>query len=348
MRLDPDEADAIRQAYRACGSLRETARQTGRDPKTVTRYVKEANIPVGPAHGRGGRADGRSNWHQTGVDDSERERMAVMATAGMSQAQIAQALGRGPSTVRTHLRRMGIAPMSPADRARRYPLDERAFSVVSPPRNYWAGFIAADGNVFGTKLTVVQMAAEATHLRCLQAFLRSPRPLYWTPTKNACAAVAWSRPLINDLHELGITERKSRSLRLEDDLARSPACWLGLLDGDGWVTDAATGRTPCVTWSGSRAVMEQCVDFWEPILGRRFAVYRPNSGDLWAMRLTGCSAQHAATVLLDSVAYSMPRKRRRLKHAAAYRSPRVRARLRSERARSRPHHNSGGSASTIA
>lgn len=325
--LDPRQVAAVLEAYRACGSLRQTAARTGVNPKTVTKYVKQAGLAVGPAHGRGGRADGRTHFRHPRVSDEERERMAAQAAAGISRAQIARAHRRSATTVRRHLRAMGIKPMDPAERARKYPVDERAFATPSDQRDYWLGFLAADGNVFGTKVTLVQKGAEAPHLQRFLSFLQSPRPLYWTPTRHACAAVAWSRPLVCDLYELGITERKSQTLRLDDIVAARPATWLGLLDGDGWVTGQGADGAPHITWTGSRAAMDQCASFWQGIIGRRHAVFRPNQGDLWGFTLGGCSAQHAATVLLAATAYSMPRKRERLEQAAAYRSRRVRRRL---------------------
>lgn len=330
MPLSNDEIETILRLARGGMSLRAIAVATGYNPKTVSKYVQQAGIPVGPAHGRGGHLDGRTSWRQQHVSDTERIAMRRHAEAGRSARSIADELGRPEGTVRRHLRRMGVQPMDPATRARRHPLDEHAFAKPSAERDYWAGFFAADGNVSGTRITLVQTASEADHLHRYLAFAGScGRPLHDRPGTNSVAAVLWSRPMARDLAALGIVERKSATLRLHIALAGSAATWLGLLDGDGTLQPPESISGPRMAWVGAHSVMEQCAAFWTDVLARNVPCYmhNPRASPLWAVTLSHCSAQHAAEVLLASVSYSMPRKRAKLESIAAYRSRRVEQRL---------------------
>lgn len=322
--LPEAEIAEILRIYADCASLRETARRTGRNPKTVTRYVKRAGLPVGPAHGRGGRADGRTEFAQPHVSTRERDRMIAMARTGRSRAEIAQRLGRSETTVRRHLGRAGIAPADPADQARKYPLDEAAFAHPSPARDYWAGFLAADGNVHERRITLVQNERRRDHMIAYLGFIGSPnRPLHRRPSTRSVAAVAFSDVMAADLAALGITPRKSLTIELAPELATSAACWLGLLDGDGSTKGKRADRqaSPYIKWVGTPRLMAQCAAFWSPILGRPVPSYRHDPGsELWAVTLSHRSAQHAASVLLAAFPDSLPQKRRELEVAAAYES----------------------------
>lgn len=320
----------IERLARSGMSLREIARRTGQNPKTVAKYVERAGIAIGPAHGRGGRACGRTEWTQKNLTADERRQIRALVMEGVTVAETARRIGRSEGAVRRVVRGEHLRLVDPATRARRHPLDEGAFHEASPERDYWAGFIAADGNVSGTRITVVQTASEAGHLKRYLAYVGSPtRPLYEQPLTNSVSAVVWSRVMVDDLAGLGISERKSDTLSLERELAASPAAWLGLLDGDGTVMSPSARSGPRLTWVGAPSAMEQCAAFWSGVLGRSVPHYMFNrsASPLWAVTLSHYSAQHAAEVLLASVPYSLPRKRLTLVEVAAYRSARVIARL---------------------
>ncbi|MBJ7469842.1 MAG: hypothetical protein JHD16_01000 [Solirubrobacteraceae bacterium] len=322
--LPEAEIAEILRIYGECASLRETARRTGRNPKTVTRYVRRAGMPVGPAHGRGGRADGRVDFAQPHVSTGERDWMIAMARSGHSRAVIAQSLGRSEGTVRRHLARAGVVSADPADQARKHPLNQDAFAYPSPARDYWAGFLAADGNVHESRITLVQNERNEDHLMAYLGFLGSPdRPLHRRPSTCSAAAVTFSKRMATDLATLGITPQKSLTLELSPELADSAACWLGLLDGDGSTKGKRADRqaSPYIKWIGTRRLMAQCAAYWSPILGRPVPSYRHDAGsELWAVMLSHRSAQQAASVLLAAFADSLPQKRRQLEIAAAYRS----------------------------
>jgi hypothetical protein len=219
--------------------------------------------------------------------------------------------------VQRRLRRAGFQFMDPATRARRYPLDEHAFDELTPQALYWLGMLAADGNVYGNQITLVQKASEAAHARRFLDFVGTPRPLYIRPATGSVAAVISSRHISDTLTAYGITERKSYTLELDAAVAAGPACWLGMLDGDGSAFINSYDGSRRLLWTGTCAVMEQCADFWEPILGRRYAVYRQCGESLWGFVLSGRTAGRAAGELLASVPYSMPRKRRMLREIAS-------------------------------
>jgi hypothetical protein len=327
-------AEIVDLAVHGTLSQRAIARVVGHDPKTVASILRSADVAPGPAHGRGGRADGRTLWGQSHVSDQERQHMAHLATReGLSFRAIARSTGRGETTVRRQLRRAGVAPMNPADRARRYPMNERAFAVPSPARDYIAGLLAADGNVHGNRITLVQRTDGVEVLDALLTFVECARPPGKHSSGTALHVCLFSAVMAADLAELGIVPAKSKMLSLADELAVSPAAWLGLLDGDGTVqATTKPDGAPRITFTGAAPAMRQCSTFWQSTLGRRRppAIYHPHrsSESLFAVTLCGASAQHAAEVLLAAHPTSLARKRRKLEIAASYTSARVRARKR--------------------
>jgi hypothetical protein len=175
----------------------------------------------------------------------------------------------------------------------------------------------ADGCV-GTNgtLRVTLNAADAGHLRRLQAFLGTDRPLY----KNGATCVQLhvsSQRLTNDLVGLGIIPLKSSVCTYAATaLAWQSAFWLGMLDGDGTITLPKT-RPPRVHFIGQPTLMQQCSK-WLARLHIRISPNRTHG--LWCVAPSGVVAQRVVRTMYGSSPVWLPRKRLRADAVLAWRS----------------------------
>lgn len=195
---------------------------------------------------------------------------------------------------------------------------------------YWIGFLAADGYVRGTCVTLVQKDASEPVLRRFLEFVGSPdRPLIQNRQKPAKAAHASSPQIVQDLARHGVVPGKTYNLRTSAAAATEPMFWLGVFDGDGCITISRDG-VPTVALVGTLSLMRQYVDFLQAWLdGRRMAIVRQAAGQsiLWEVRVTGDRARQVAELWLACSRHSLEAKRRRLTQAASYESRVTRARL---------------------
>ena len=133
-----------------------------------------------------------------------------------------------------------------------YRCDDFFFNVPNKLNSYWAGFLAADGNVDSkSRLRVCLNAKDQQHLENLRNDLQFTGPIR-THTNNtgykksrmSVLEVCCSGQLIDDLAcNFGVTPNKTLTLLPPHDLSRlnSFAFCLGLVDGDGSVY-SSSGR----------------------------------------------------------------------------------------------------------
>lgn len=130
------------------------------------------------------------------------------------------------------------------------------FSDLSDPsRAYVAGLLAADGNVLEKqqRITLELARRDEQLVRFTRDELAPGFPLRSRIPANGCATsilAITSTQLCDGLAELGITPRKSLTLRWPDKLERSMLrpFLLGYFDGDGFVTGSKNGRYEYVRW----------------------------------------------------------------------------------------------------
>jgi hypothetical protein len=303
----------ILRRYEAGEEMKVIAEDLGIDTKTVYNVARRAGLP---------------NRHV--FDQKRTDRILTAYESGTPVGEIARAEGVHRSFVRNVARRAGLPARK--DWARRYPLDESAFD--NPTRVGWwlVGLLAADGCVrTGNLISLTQRERDADVLRAFLRYVGCPnRPLTelklspeaakraW-PRSPACEARVWSRHMKEVLASHGVTASKTTSLTFSNEAARQTAVWLGLLDGDGWVSRVAQhGRI--IAFYGAPPAMTQCSEFWTAQLGLKGAAclkVHKHSGGLKCVRLQGANAARAAAILLDSSPISLQRKRRSLEAIAA-------------------------------
>ena len=205
--------------------------------------------------------------------------------------------------------------------------NEAVFSApFSQEAEYWAGLLATDGNLYkvpkGTR-TRVLLALNDRHLvQEFQSFVGgtpvrevytnrlSKKPSYHTSVS--------SNQIFNDLLSLGITPKKSLTLKVANSLSASRHFWRGAMDGDGTICRSRRLNNYLVGLSsGSFAFIEQFQGFVSNALGEQVAARRHNhkraKSPHWSLRLSGVKARK----LVDCIYKDFPQPFLRRKFAAA-------------------------------
>lgn len=302
--------DRITAMYRDGVPMDEIATREGVDRRTVYNVARRAGLP---------------NRHV--FDEARRTRILEAYSRGDVIREIAEREGVVPTYVSTLARRAGL-PRRKGWR-RRYPIDESVFDQPTPVGWWLIGLLAADGYIHRHDNGITLCQGEAG-LDVLHAFLRyvgcPERPLTQLRLSPVAAARAWPRSPAYEarihsarikaaLARHGVVPGKTHGLRLGQEAADQPAVWLGILDGDGWVSDVTRQPRATLSFAGTPDLMRQCSRFWESRLaagGRRPPAVRKHVGGLATVKLHGARAASAATLLLEASPVSLKRKRRSL------------------------------------
>jgi hypothetical protein len=262
---------------------------------------------------------------------SEREAAAALAAyqTGDSLTAVAAQLDRSVEAVRAALVRAGVMIIGSAERSRRWPVNHRAFSSpLSSEAWYWLGFLAADGNVAGTRVSLGLSPSSEPALRRFGRFMGCPeKPLRTAARGRQLVLDLHSSAVASDLALHGIRPRKTWDLKVSAAAAREHAFWLGYLDGDGCVV-ISPGGVPKIHFVGTRALMDQCATFLAAqVLTRRPSVHIHSATSiLWTVAVSGDNARLLAEGLLLAQEESFEPKRSKLETASRYTSRLTRAR----------------------
>jgi hypothetical protein len=312
--MSDDERDREVVAGWANGSsVRELATRTGRSAGWVSTRARRLGLPP----------------RRAAFSQAEAGAAIAAYERGDTLTDVARQLGRSVEAVRAALVRAGVKLIGAGDRSRRWPVDHRAFSMpLSSEAWYWLGFLAADGNVTGTRVSLGLSPASESALRRFGAFMGCPeKPLRSAARGRQLVLDVHSSTVVADLALHGIRPRKTWELRASVAAAQEPAFWLGRLDGDGSVVISPTG-VPKIHLVGTRALMEQYAAFLAATaLNRRPSVHRASTASiLWEVAVSGDNARRVAMLLLQAHAVSLEAKRAKLEVTARYASSLTRAR----------------------
>lgn len=133
---------------------------------------------------------------------------------------------------------------------RKFSINHNAFSEYTPESAYWAGFLAADGNLrvshSGCKqIRIYLKKSDSIHLEKFKKFLQSEHKVSLSPSYDRCSFEFTSEKIFDDLTRLyNITPTKSFTLKpptgLPENLIRHYV--RGVFDGDGTVGETFTNR----------------------------------------------------------------------------------------------------------
>jgi hypothetical protein len=189
------------------------------------------------------------------------------------------------------------------------------FSVLERPRQaYVLGLLAADGNVFGSRVSIELHAKDGDLVELVRDELAPEVDLRVRKRDSRVFLVfsASSRELVSDLASLGVTERKSMTLQwpkaLPTSLAR--AFLLGYFDGDGFVTWSRHGRHAYPRWGliGTRSFLTSANGLLVNEVGIREPRLYERAG-CWRSHVNGRDAFAVDEWLHESVNFGLTRKR---------------------------------------
>lgn len=147
----------------------------------------------------------KSNWTE--------EEKEYIRTHYLEQTEhdISQFLGKNPRSIGWMAKQLGIRKGWGKTRYRLYQVNEAFFKSWSPEMAYVLGLIMADGNVGEREFNIV--SADLDLLETVKKALDASHPIT-SPGKNWFRLRIGSKTMVNDLLSLGITPRKSLTIRL--------------------------------------------------------------------------------------------------------------------------------------
>jgi DNA-binding CsgD family transcriptional regulator len=164
---------------------------------------------------------------------AQKDELVLSYQDGTSGQELARLYDIDPSSVLSLLRTRGIPRRIRAEAGRYIPLRQDAFTQKTPQANYWAGFLAADGNVFLHTLQIGIHNKDECHLRKLRSFLQSEHKII--RSRQLVRLSVNSKTIVHDLEDYGIYPNKSHTYSPPSFLQYDKDFWRGMIDGDGCI-----------------------------------------------------------------------------------------------------------------
>jgi hypothetical protein len=164
--------------------------------------------------------------------------------------------------------------------AKKFNINHNAFATITPESAYWAGFLAADGNLrissSGCKQVRLYLKkSDATHLEKFKRFLNSKHKVSLSPTYDRCSFEFVSEKMYDDLIRLyNITPNKSLTYvfpNIPEEFM--PHFIRGVFDGDGCISEGfwnKNSRTASVSISivGTDSMIQEILNWANKNIGR--------------------------------------------------------------------------------
>lgn len=189
---------------------------------------------------------GRKVGRDFAVPSDKREWVRAQYESGRSMISIGRELDVSQSAVRRLLLSLGVKFRSDAQFAHK--LNQDFFACIdTEEKAYWLGFLATDGNVYGSRIQINLAACDRGHLEKFRTSLGLTAPIkdrlkkVYSPEykKNEyrLVSVAFrSKKMVRDLLAHGLGPKKSFTVRPwggPEHLLRH--YWRGVVDGDGCI-----------------------------------------------------------------------------------------------------------------
>lgn len=175
--------------------------------------------------------------------------------SGMTLKQVAKEMGVSATAIQRLLVREGVKARSDAQHQK--VLNDPFAVIDTEEKAYWLGFLATDGNVYGSRVQLNLSSRDVDHLVkwCLFLGLDPDKEIKTRKKKGTeyevSTVVFRSKAVCQSLKRQGIEPGKSFTVvpwEGPPELMRH--YWRGCLDGDGWVTTEQTG------FCGNRKMVE--------------------------------------------------------------------------------------------
>lgn len=188
------------------------------------------------------------------------------------------------------------------------------FGTMNAPRQaYVLGLLAADGNVFDTRVSIELHAKDRELVELVRDELAPAVKLrVRRDSREMVVFSISSRELVTDLAALGVTERKSLTLGWPDALPGRLArpFLLGYFDGDGFVTWSRHGRYAYPRWGvlGTQSFVTRVSLLLADEMGIRQRTPHEKQG-CWNLHVSGRDALVVDAWLHDGYDFGLARKR---------------------------------------
>jgi len=167
-------------------------------------------------------------------------------------------------------KRMGVYIRNESERVRKFELNENRFELMDNEDMYWAGFMAADGNVKDTAIRIDLGDADIGHLRKFLSFMGSEHKIYKAKGRTTSFVNICSKKVAKNLNKINIVNNKTFIMNPTEECANSRDFWRGVIDGDGWVYDRK--GVPHIGLCGSFDIVTAFMEWASKINGSKCTV----------------------------------------------------------------------------
>lgn len=218
-------------------------------------------------------------------------------------------------TIYNVLRRNSVPRRTRHDRT--FPVNHDSFDDLSEESMYWAGFIAADGNINkGPGNTVSRVllrlaVKDINHLHKFKEFLNAHQSAVTeyqakNPTGSvpACRIQIRSKQITDRLTDLGV-----KGPVLSDELTGSRHFWRGMVDGDGYITSPEASK-PKINLVGQKYILEPYQQFLRDTLDLDISILS-NGPSSFQVAASGRTGVRVTKHLYEDNVISLDRKQKR-------------------------------------
>lgn len=198
-------------------------------------------------------------------------------------------------------------------------LNQAVFREQSNERDYWIGFLMADGCVTDRNyITLSLKKDDINHLYFFRSFLKSPNSVGVSVNnygREFAYLSVYSKQIVEDLAEFGVVPRKSKTAKIKG-LEHNSHFWRGVIDGDGSIYTKKcfykdrTYHAPALNLTGSKLLVNQFADYCEMITASRPTVHQHKRGSFYT-QLQGKKALMLLEELYPRECISLSRKFKR-------------------------------------
>lgn len=309
------DCDMMVRRYYSGESIYTIRKAFGVDKRVIGRVFSELGVTIRPRHETAKRSIST-------LPEKVVASIIDHCRNGLRQTEIAAIEGVSVDKVRYVVRKFSYGRLSHTVYSRYRSINEYSFLIDSADRNYWLGFLMADGNIYvrgsGAKVISILLAGkDFDHLQKFAEFIGYDGRFYdhkgsgFAGSKDGKRISISSAVMASSLNLFGVFERKSGKEAFDDTLAMDPDVWRGYLDGDGWVSVCSNVR-PMIGLCGSFEVCNQFSDFCKS-LGVKSCTISKNGESIWSCNISG----EQVTKVLD-VLYNRPGPALRRKQIAAH------------------------------
>jgi hypothetical protein len=242
----------------------------------------------------------------------EKNQIRDLYESGFTTHDLSLRFGRSKGTINKAIRDAGGCLRTNPETSRKHSIRLEAFNSDTSERNYWLGFLAADGNVTKDRFTLALSTKDIIHLEKFRDFLGSSHPIstrfqsYPGRKETSISRISIvSKQMASDLKDFGIIENKSLTFAPVEEMRFDSDFWRGMVDGDGNIHIDKRGYLH-LQLCGSLSCIEMFESWCKSLVNTRATIRQDKS--IWNFRVGGNPAVSIASALYDDAPVYLDRK----------------------------------------